>query len=80
MKQLFKLNELEIQVNVESQDVKATLFAIAVLREKFLKYRDEWELLVQKAIDWIKGQLRNEVSQVEQLLQTVQKVVPQLVK
>src|SRR5690242_2372737 len=67
-----KKEELDKHLNMATNEqkmdmaVKATLFAIAVLRVLFAKYKEEWELLVQKAFRWIHKSLNSE--EVEQLI------------
>lgn len=52
------------------QVVLATLCAVAYLKTKLVSEKDVWELIVQKAEDWLRGQTQEDVMELEKIVQT----------
>nr|WOD46454.1 hypothetical protein [Trichoderma atroviride] len=51
------------------QTVLATLCAVAYLKKKLANEKDVWELIVQKAEDWLRGQTQEDVMELEKIVE-----------
>ncbi|UKZ61040.1 uncharacterized protein TrAtP1_002314 [Trichoderma atroviride] len=51
------------------QVVLATLCAVAYLKKKLADEKDVWELIVQKAEDWLRGQTQEDVMELERIVE-----------
>lgn len=51
--------------------VLATLCAVAYLKKKLADEKDVWELIVQKAEDWLRGQTQEDVMELEKIAERV---------
>lgn len=49
--------------------VLATLCAVAYLKKKLADEKDVWELIVQKAEDWLRGQTQEDVMELEKIVE-----------
>lgn len=49
--------------------VLATLCAVAYLKKKLADEKDVWELIVEKAEDWLRGQTQEDVMQLERIVE-----------
>ncbi|KAL9487984.1 hypothetical protein ACSS6W_000261 [Trichoderma asperelloides] len=49
--------------------VLATLCAVVYLRKKLADEKDVWELIVQKAEDWLRGQTQEDVMELEKIVE-----------
>ncbi|KAL6900077.1 von Willebrand factor type A domain-containing protein [Trichoderma evansii] len=49
--------------------VLATLCAVVFLKKKLAEEKDVWELIVQKAEDWLQGQTQEDVAELEKIVE-----------